>query len=125
MTITTDQPGKVYLIEEDAVSGDREWMGQAACAEPYAETRFDGWFGHPDDARDEDGVPLKTSVIPKEYRRYALGFCLVCPVKQECLEYAMDNDIRHGIWGGKAPEDRTKLRNARAARAAEREETAS
>jgi hypothetical protein len=105
------------LAEEDAVSGSREWMAQAACAEPYAANGYDAWFGHADDARDEDGVPLKTSVIPREYRRVAMGYCLVCPVKQECLNYAMENDIRHGIWGGKAPEDRTRLRKAREARA--------
>lgn len=119
MTILTDQPRTPPpLIEEVAVSGSRGWVAKAACAPYYAETLNDAWFGHPDGALDELGEPLKTSVIPKEYRRVAMGFCLVCPVKQECLAYAMDNDIRHGIWGGKAPEDRTKLRNARAARAA-------
>lgn len=126
MTITTelvaDQPRRMPppLIEEEAVSGSRDWVHQSACAKPYAENRYDAWFGPA-----EDDPAFKGTVIPKEYRKVAMRTCLVCPVKQECLDYAMKNDIRQGIWGGKAPEDRTKLRNARAARAAEREEVTS
>ena len=123
MTIMTDEPRRTPppLIEEDAVSGSREWVEQAACAKPYAMTLHDAWFGP-----SEDDPDYKGTVIPKEYRKTAKGFCLVCPVKQECLDYAMKNDIRHGIWGGKTPEERTGLRNARAARAAkEREEVTS
>ena len=27
-------------------------------------------------------------------------FCDLCPVRVECLEYAIDNEVTHGIWGG-------------------------
>lgn len=26
--------------------------------------------------------------------------CAGCPVQAECLQYALDNDMRWGIWGG-------------------------
>jgi hypothetical protein len=30
-----------------------------------------------------------------------------CPVKAECLEWALEHDARHGMWGGKTPRERT------------------
>lgn len=30
----------------------------------------------------------------------ARQFCLDCPVKQECMDYASENAIDSGIWGG-------------------------
>ena len=33
---------------------------------------------------------------------YADGvrICISCPVRVQCLEYAISNNIRHGLWGG-------------------------
>lgn len=30
----------------------------------------------------------------------AQKLCARCPVRDACLDYALTNDIRHGIWGG-------------------------
>lgn len=32
--------------------------------------------------------------------RRAVRVCQACQVKQECLRYALDNDIDFGVWGG-------------------------
>jgi WhiB family redox-sensing transcriptional regulator len=42
--------------------------------------------------------------------REAKGVCKVCEVKKECLEYALANDERYGIWGGLSERERRKLK---------------
>ena len=42
--------------------------------------------------------------------REAKRICSGCPVKAECLEYALENDERFGIWGGLSERERRKLR---------------
>jgi WhiB family redox-sensing transcriptional regulator len=32
-----------------------------------------------------------------------------CPVKQECLDYALVNKFKDGIWGGLSPTERHRL----------------
>ncbi|MES8969273.1 WhiB family transcriptional regulator, partial [Cutibacterium acnes] len=36
--------------------------------------------------------------------------CESCEVRQECLEYALANDERFGIWGGLSEMERRRLR---------------
>lgn len=35
--------------------------------------------------------------------------CLACDVRRECLEYALANDERHGIWGGLSEKGRRNI----------------
>jgi WhiB family redox-sensing transcriptional regulator len=42
--------------------------------------------------------------------RDAKKICGSCEVKAECLEYALQNDERFGIWGGLSERERRKLR---------------
>jgi len=42
--------------------------------------------------------------------REAKKICGSCEVKTQCLEYALTNDERFGIWGGLSERERRKLR---------------
>ena len=36
--------------------------------------------------------------------------CAQCHVQDECFNFAMKNDIRHGVWGGYTERERAKIR---------------
>lgn len=36
--------------------------------------------------------------------------CAACPVREECLQFALVNNERFGMWGGKSPRERQQLR---------------
>ncbi|WP_205706994.1 WhiB family transcriptional regulator [Kineococcus vitellinus] len=42
--------------------------------------------------------------------REAKRVCQSCEVRQECLEYALSNDERFGIWGGLSERERRRLK---------------
>jgi WhiB family redox-sensing transcriptional regulator len=42
--------------------------------------------------------------------RDAKKICTSCEVRAQCLDYALQNDERFGIWGGLSERERRKLR---------------
>ncbi len=42
--------------------------------------------------------------------REAKRICMQCDVRDECLDYALENDERFGIWGGLSERERRKLK---------------
>jgi WhiB family redox-sensing transcriptional regulator len=42
--------------------------------------------------------------------REAKRVCTGCEVRSECLEYALENDERFGIWGGLSERERRRLK---------------
>jgi WhiB family redox-sensing transcriptional regulator len=45
--------------------------------------------------------------------REAKNVCKECPVKGQCLDYALKTGERFGIWGGTSERERRKLRRKR------------
>ncbi len=45
--------------------------------------------------------------------REAKEVCRGCVVRQECLQYALDNSEKFGIWGGLSERERRRLRRRR------------
>jgi len=62
------------------------------------------------------GVP-DTVFYPPQGRRIdaavhdAVTYCARCPVRDECLRYAIDRDEPHGIWGGLTPGQRQQIQH--------------
>ena len=48
----------------------------------------------------------------------ARALCSECPVQAKCLEYALQNQEQHGIWGGTSEPERRRLRRDRKTTAA-------
>ena len=46
--------------------------------------------------------------------REAKEVCRGCVAREDCLEYALDNGEKFGIWGGMSERERRRLRRARA-----------
>jgi WhiB family redox-sensing transcriptional regulator len=47
----------------------------------------------------------------------AKAVCESCPVRRECLDYALRNSVRYGIWGGLNEKERALERRRRQRRA--------
>ena len=65
------------------------WTAQASCAKTDPEVFFPS---HGDPAIE------------------ARQICARCPVRDDCLAYALDADESYGIWGGLDPDERRNLR---------------
>ena len=78
-------PGVRRTGEDEALS----WQGDALCAQTDPEAFF----------------PEKGGST-----REAKRICEGCEVRSECLDYALENDERFGIWGGLSERERRKLR---------------
>jgi WhiB family redox-sensing transcriptional regulator len=72
-----------------------EWTQDALCAETDPEAFFPEKGGSTRDAKN---------------------ICVSCDVKEQCLEYALKNDERFGIWGGLSERERRKLKKDQVAR---------
>ncbi|WP_106507137.1 WhiB family transcriptional regulator [Brachybacterium timonense] len=73
----------------DAEDGELSWQERALCAQTDPEAFF----------------PEKGGST-----REAKKVCVSCEVRAECLEYALENDERFGIWGGLSERERRKLK---------------
>jgi WhiB family transcriptional regulator, redox-sensing transcriptional regulator len=76
-------------------------------------------FGEPVEEPDWQERALCAQTDPEAFfpekggsTREAKRICSGCEVRAECLEYALANDERFGIWGGLSERERRRLRRA-------------
>lgn len=51
--------------------------------------------------------------VTDEEAAEAQAVCAVCPVREECLEYALVTGQEDGVWGGLTETERRRLRRRR------------
>ncbi|MCH6471121.1 WhiB family transcriptional regulator [Sinomonas terrae] len=71
------------------IEGELAWQADALCAQTDPEAFFPEKGGSTRDAKK---------------------VCSSCTVRAECLDYALSNDERFGIWGGLSERERRRLR---------------
>jgi WhiB family redox-sensing transcriptional regulator len=67
---------------------DRNWVGRAACR------GIDPAVFYPPTEEDADE---------------AKAICAQCPVQEPCLEHAIDNREKNGVWGGATERERLRI----------------
>ena len=48
----------------------------------------------------------KNAAVIREENYAAKAICARCPIKDECLTYALESGEAYGIWGGLLPSER-------------------
>jgi WhiB family redox-sensing transcriptional regulator len=71
------------------------WMARSLCADADPEAFFPEPGANPNAAK---------------------RLCAACPVRAECLEYALEHGERFGVWGGLSPEQRERVERERTPR---------
>ncbi len=57
------------------------------------------------------GAPRERDEDRERRHRHVKAICAACPVKPDCLAYALRWDEREGIWGGVVAKTRQVMRN--------------
>ncbi|MXM65506.1 WhiB family transcriptional regulator [Streptomyces sp. HUCO-GS316] len=86
-------PGTITSMHFDTITpAHSAWQAQALCAQTGADFFF-----------PEPGSSV----------REAKRICAMCEMRSACLEYALENDERFGVWGGLSEKERLQLRHTR------------
>ena len=97
------EPSVVPVLLEPKVNeedSDRvNWREQAACLGSQSDVFF----------------PVGRGAGSRNWVMAAKRICASCPVRPECLSYAVTTIQPDGVWGGTTPKERQKLRREAAA----------
>ena len=88
MVIAVQNPAPLQDDADEAVN-ELQWQERSLCAQTDPEAFF----------------PEKGGST-----REAKRVCLSCEVRVECLDYALANDERFGIWGGLSERERRRVK---------------
>ncbi|MFJ3582541.1 WhiB family transcriptional regulator [Streptomyces sp. NPDC090127] len=83
------------VMTAPAAAPDMSWQENALCAEAGPEFFFPA---------------------PGSSTREAKQLCGACEGREACLQYALENDERFGVWGGLSEKERGRLRRPESAR---------
>jgi WhiB family transcriptional regulator, redox-sensing transcriptional regulator len=75
-----------------------DWRSQGACLHADPDVFF----------------PISVAGASTTQVRMARAICAGCPVRSDCVDFAVEHREIQGIWGGTTDEERKKLRRVRA-----------
>lgn len=76
------------------VALSRDWRHHAACRDTDTELFF----------------PVGTTAATAAKTEDAKAICARCPVRLDCLRFALHTGEAEGVWGGMDPKERKRLR---------------
>ncbi|MGO2542100.1 MAG: WhiB family transcriptional regulator [Specibacter sp.] len=102
-----DEPVVAHPAGVEGVDNEPVWIGLNPQLEDFSDEGELGW--------QTDALCAQTdpeAFFPEKggSTRDAKKVCGACNVKAQCLEYALANDERFGIWGGLSERERRRLR---------------
>lgn len=84
-----------------AVDDASDWRSRGACLRADPDLFF----------------PISGRGASQRQERRAKAICAGCPVRAECLRYALDSRQVHGVWGGLGEQELAQVRRGRVAAA--------
>jgi WhiB family transcriptional regulator, redox-sensing transcriptional regulator len=81
---------ELYPYRPDHQEPRTDWRGHAAC-------RF---------ADPELFFPVSASGPSLDQAERARAICVTCPVRRECLQFALATRQAYGVWGGMSEQER-------------------
>lgn len=79
---------------------DSTWINRAACV------------GVNPEAFSSEDLPA-SGTSRRSSTAAAKAVCAACPVANDCLLYAIENQVDHGVWGGLTGQERLMLERPR------------
>ena len=89
-----DDPYMEILNSFKLEDKDTRWMDNAKC-------------------HTKDGITWFPQQGERHLMLIAKEFCGTCPVRERCLDWALDNEVVYGVWGGRSPAERERTLYAR------------
>lgn len=78
---------------------ENAWRRDAACRDSAPDLFF----------------PIGATGLALDQIDAAKAVCVRCPVREECLEFALETNQEAGVWGGTSEDERRQIRRRRAA----------
>lgn len=102
-----DEPAALHPQDVETGTSQAIWIGLGTAPDDFSDEGELGW--------QTDALCAQTdpeAFFPEKggSTRDAKKVCGACNVKAQCLEYALANDERFGIWGGLSERERRRLR---------------
>lgn len=98
MTRATPIYNKIEQCDIPDLVQPGDWIEQAACRSFTPQEINDHWWNE-----SNKGIPTEV----------AQATCFSCPIQKECLNLAIVNDERYGIWGGLSYRQRKAITSRR------------